>query len=331
MPKIAKTYFTKNEMKHVTDFDSTFDLQPLERGFALTIGTALRRTLLSSVSSLAPFAVRIRNVEQEFSYLPNVTDDILNLLLNLKDIKFRAVTPVRDDEIFKVHFKSSEPGVITAKDLITPPEIEISNPDAKITTIATADALELEIFIISGRGYVSFEENKKFLNEIKTRLASDIKYGEFLAIDSDFSPVSRVNIKCSELNSSSNIIQEKLEIEIVTNGTVTAEDALKQSSKILIAHLQKIANLEEVNEEDVFEKVKSKEEFAPKNNDPIESLELSIRSLNALRRAKIKKVSDLQQLTKEELENVKNLGKKSVDEIITKLSEKGIELNKGEE
>ncbi|UWD34315.1 DNA-directed RNA polymerase subunit alpha [Mesomycoplasma molare] len=335
MQKIAKVnYKEEKENKH-SDYFTSFVLEPLERGFANTLGTALRRTILSSVSSVAPFAVKIENVDHEFMALENVEEDVVIILNNLKKIKFIYNPEVFvDNEPIKVSFDSEkfEGTHITANDIKYPAGVVIVNPDQHIATISKKNALKFEMFLTSGRGFVSFEDNKKIIAEKGTELESSLKSGIILAVDSDFSPVLNVNFKVDELNSASNIIQERLEFNVKTDGTVEAKDAIAEAAKILIAHLKIVSNTEnlEINEKDYFEEEKIKEETPKDKSIDINDLNLTVRSLNALRRAGFKTVSDLEKIDEEELSNVKNLGKKSVQEIIQKLQERGISLKKGE-
>ncbi|MGY6171892.1 DNA-directed RNA polymerase subunit alpha [Candidatus Mycoplasma pogonae] len=332
MKKMVPITYTENIAKRNSDYSTTFEVQPLEKGFAHTLGNALRRTLLSSVTSVAPFAVKINNVQHEFSVLPHVVEDVMTILANIKDVKYfydEAVFP--DGEILKCSLKANEVGEVYAKDISCPPGVRIINSDQKIAHVQAKNALELEIFITSGRGYTDFEENKIFINENQQNLDSKLKTGAFIAVDSDFSPVKNVHYFSDELNSAAAIVQEKLTFNITTDGTIDAKTALAQAAKILIGHLSKMANVENLQESEIFEQEKQKEEAPKLNSADIQTLDLSIRSLNALRRAKYRRISDLQQLTIEELENIKNLGKKSVQEIVDKLEEHDIKLNKGDE
>ncbi|UVD81802.1 DNA-directed RNA polymerase subunit alpha [Mycoplasma iguanae] len=332
MKKMARITYKENKAKKNSEFSTTLEVQPLEKGFANTLGNALRRTLLSSVTSVAPFAVKISNVQHEFSTIPNVVEDVVTLISNIKEVKYLYDENVFPDEaILKCWFKSNETGQITARDMTCDAGIKMINQDQEIATVQAKNALEFEVFLISGKGYIDFEDNKSFINEVQTKLDSKIKQGAFIAVDSDFSPIKNVNYRSSELNSSAAIVQEKLELNIETDGTMTAPEALAQAAKILMAHLGKIANIENLDENEVFEQEKQKEGVPKVYSADITTLDLSIRSLNALRRAKYRKISDLQQLTIEELENIKNLGKKSVQEIVDKLEEQGIKLNKGDE
>ncbi|MGZ9413225.1 DNA-directed RNA polymerase subunit alpha [Mycoplasma sp. 480] len=335
MQKMAKVnYKEEKENKH-SDYFTSFVLEPLERGFANTLGTALRRTILSSVSSVAPFAIRIEKVDHEFQAIDNVEEDVVTLLNNLKKVKF-----IYNKEVFidkkpvRVSFnydKFTEKNIF-AKDIQLPAGVTIVNPDQQIATLSKANALKFEMFLLSGRGFVSFEDNKKNILEYGSELESNLKSGTILAVDSDFSPVTNVQYKFSELNSASNIIQEKLEFNVKTDGTVEAKEVIAQAAKILIAHLKIVSNTEnlEINEKDYFEEEKVKEETPKDKSIDINDLSLTVRSLNALRRAGFRTVADLEKIDEEELNNVKNLGKKSVQEIIEKLAERGISLKKGD-
>ncbi|MGZ9428935.1 DNA-directed RNA polymerase subunit alpha [Mycoplasma sp. 1012] len=335
MQKMAKVnYKEEKENKH-SDYFTSFVLEPLERGFANTLGTALRRTILSSVSSVAPFAIRIEKVNHEFQAIDNVEEDVVTLLNNLKKVKF-----IYNKEVFidkkpvRVSFnydKFTEKNIF-AKDIQLPAGVTIVNPDQQIATLSKANALKFEMFLLSGRGFVSFEDNKKNILEYGSELESNLKSGTILAVDSDFSPVTNVQYKFSELNSASNIIQEKLEFNVKTDGTVEAKEVIAQAAKILIAHLKIVSNTEnlEINEKDYFEEEKVKEETPKDKSIDINDLSLTVRSLNALRRAGFRTVADLEKIDEEELNNVKNLGKKSVQEIIEKLAERGISLKKGD-
>lgn len=333
MQKMAKIQYREEKTNKLSDYNTAFEIQPLERGFGNTLGTALRRTLLSSVSSVAPFAVKISNIEHEFSSLPSVEEDIVTLLDNIKKIKFVYNKDVfLDNTPVRIGFKSTQVGEVSAKDIELPSNVSIINPDQHIATISSKDALNFEVYLISGRGFIDFENNKKRISELGPKLESKLDSGAFLAVDSDFSPIIKVEYKASELNSSAAVVQEKLDFHLQTDGTVEAKEAIAEAAKILMAHLGIIANVEnlEINESDFFEEEKAREEQPKVNLADISTLELTIRSYNALKRAGYSKIADLQSLSYEELENIKNLGKKSVQEIVDKLEEHKIELNKGE-
>ncbi|WP_033160822.1 DNA-directed RNA polymerase subunit alpha [[Mycoplasma] collis] len=331
MQKLTKIFYKENLDKKISDHQSTFVLEPLDRGFANTIGIALRRTLLSSVSSVAPFAVRIEDVNHEFSAIDYVEEDVVRILNNIKKIKF-----IFNPEIFiekepvKVSLDKDLDGEITANDLTLPPGVKIINGDQVIAKVKKVGVLKLEIFLLMGRGFVSFEENKKTILELSPKFESKLKSGKYIAIDSDFSPVININFDVAELNSASNIIQEKLEFHIQTDGTVSAKEAINEAAKILMVHLKIISQSEhlEFDEQEFFEKEKVKEEIPKAKLIEITELNLTVRSLNALKRTGFKTLLDLEKIDEEELHNIKNLGKKSIQEIIDKLKEHGIVLKK---
>lgn len=330
MEKFSKLSYKEVETKKVNAHETSFVLKPLERGFANTLGNAVRRTLLSSISGVAPFAVKISGAEHEFQTLPGVSEDVVQLILNLKTLKFEYNKEIfKDEEVIKVSLKAGE-GEIAAKDLTLPPGVNVVNPDHYIATTAKAKALELESFLIAGRGFISYEENKTTIEKRANQIESSLKSGKLIAIDSDFSPVERVSYDAVELNSSSAIIQEKLTINVKTDGSVTAEDAVAQAAQILSAHLAILADVSNLEPETVFQDISEEDKKPASKPVSITSLDLSVRSYNCLKRAQIETLDDLAKLSKRELGNIKNLGARSIDEIIEKLSENGITLEEGE-
>ncbi|QJG67122.1 DNA-directed RNA polymerase subunit alpha [Mycoplasma phocoenae] len=332
MEKMAKINYSELTSEKINDFISTFSLKPLSRGYANTLGTALRRTLLSSITSCASFAVKINGVNHEFDILKGVREDIVELLGNIRQIRF-----IYNEELFeapgsfvKIYFHTNKDGLITAGDIDFPSGLEIINPDLEIAHLFEGE-LEFELYIRAGRGFIDFEDNKRIIREYENRFESKIKSGQVLAIDSDFSPIKKISYEVEELNSASLVIEEELKLRIETDGTVTAKDALSHASQILIAHFQVIGNIENIEEINLFDSVKIEKENNEMRSMDIEKLELSVRSINALHRAGYRKVEDLLSLTEEEFSNIKNLGKKSVDDIMNKILLFKENLNKGEE
>ncbi|WP_426461486.1 DNA-directed RNA polymerase subunit alpha [Mycoplasma hafezii] len=327
-------YLEKPEIKQVGEYETTFVLQGLERGFGNTLGVALRRVLLSSITSLAPFAVRIEGVEHEFQTIKDVVEDVPSLIMNLRKVRF-LYNPetISDSDIIKVTLTSDEKGKIISRDLEVKNHagIEVIDHNLHIAEVMTEGALKLELFLRPGRGFMSFEENKAFLNKKEAELESDIKRGKFIAVDSNFSPIDKVFYNVTELNSSSTKIEEALEFTIKTDGTVKAKDAIKTASEILIAHLQVIGDVDQMTKIDLFEEEVSEAENKDEDDIDITQLNLSVRSLNALKRIKKTKLSQIASMKYEELEQTKNLGKKSIQEIVDKLKEHGYELKEGDE
>ncbi|WP_370452050.1 DNA-directed RNA polymerase subunit alpha [Mycoplasma sp. NEAQ87857] len=326
-------YLEKPQIRQVGDFETTFVLQGLERGFGNTLGVALRRVLLSSITSLAPFCIRIEGVEHEFQTIKDVVEDVPTLIMNLRKVRF-SYNPetILDTDIIKVTLFAEEKGPINSHYLEVRNNlgIEVIDRNLHIADVMSDNALKLEIFLRPGRGFMSFEENKAFLAKKEAELDSDIKKGKFIAVDSNFSPIEKVNYNVVELNSSSNRIEEELEFNIKTDGTVKAKDALRTASEILIGHLQIIGDVENM-EINLFEEEVKQEETKEEDDIDINQLNLSVRSLNALKRIKKTKLSQIASMKLEELENTKNLGKKSIQEIIEKLREHGYELKEGDE
>lgn len=330
MQKFNKLKYNEVEVMKKNEFESSFVLKPLERGFANTLGNALRRVMLSSITSVAPFAVKIEGADHEFQTLTGVSEDVVSLILNLKTLKFVYNSEVfQDGEVVKVSLKSPK-GEVRAKDLTLPAGVQVVNPDHYIGTASKDGAIELEIFLISGRGFKSYEENKAVVKELTTQIESKIKKGSLIAIDSDFSPIDKVSYEAVELNSSSAIIQEKLTITVKTDGTVEAKDVIAQGAQILSAHLGMLADVSNLEKDDIFEEFLESDKKPSSQPVSITSLDLSVRSYNCLKRAQLETVEDLAKLTKRELKEIKNLGAKSVEEIITKLIEIEVILKDGE-
>ncbi|WP_261368968.1 DNA-directed RNA polymerase subunit alpha [Mycoplasma struthionis] len=297
-------------------------MEPLLRGYGNTLGTVIRRTLLSSVTSVAPFAIKINNVEHEFQTISGIKEDAITLIANIRKIRFTYDPDMFIfDDIIKVSFRSTHDGEVLASEIECVPGMEIVNKDQYIATLAKDGALEFDLFLRSGRGFVDFEENKNLISELGPELESKIKRGQFIAMDSDFSPIKKVGFSYEDLNSSSKTIEERLKIQIETDGTLEAKDAMEQVARIIVAHFQIIGNVNLLEATELFEEIKDKSNKIPKASIAIEKLNLTIRSLNALKRAGYHTVEEIVKLTDEELSNIKNLGKKSVQDIIDRRNE----------
>lgn len=338
MSKFAKLKYNEIKTKKISDFNTSFIIQPLERGMANTLGNSLRRVLLSSVYGVSPFAIKINGIIHQYQPIPNVDTDVLGLIATLSKIPFKYNPDLFTDEnqIVKVSFKSNKEGVITYKDLDLYPGLEIVYGDGEenteIATLSTKNALEFDLFLRADRGYADEEKNKIFINENRSSIDSKIK-GELIACDSNFSPIRRIAYYVEELNSSSYNIQEKLEIEVETDGTVEAKDALSQAAKILISHFSIIGDIE-LNKEDIDDMFIS--EISKKSENKfdlmtVDELNLTVRSTNGLKRAGYEKVSQLITLTENDLRNITSIGEKSVNEIIEAMDALGIDIKKGAE
>jgi DNA-directed RNA polymerase subunit alpha len=329
MEKFIKLNYSEVKAKKVSNFESEFVIEPLERGFSNTIGNAIRRTLLSSVSSVAPFAIKISGADHEFQTIKNVSEDVVQLVLNIKSLKFHYSPEIfADDEIVRVYVKAKK-GEVKASQIELPNGVTLVNENHYIGTAATDGALEFELYLTSGRGFVSFNKNKLFIKKNQNKLETKIKTGQVIAIDSDFSPVKKVAYETKELNSSAPIIQESLTLKITTDGSIDAKDALAQAAFILSAHLDIIKNVANLDKEDIFKEAMKKDEQSKSLSLSLSALDLSVRSYNSLKRAGFNKISELSTLSLSELESIKNLGKKSVKEIIAKLEEHQIFISDG--
>ncbi|EFF41217.1 DNA-directed RNA polymerase subunit alpha [Mycoplasmopsis alligatoris] len=334
MEKFQKLdYLEVPSNSNTSDFENKFIIQPLERGFGTTLGVALRRVLLSNITSLAPFCVRIEGVTHEFRGIEGVVEDVPSLIMNLRKVRF-SYDPelVKDDDIIRVELKADQVGEINSRylEVVDNLNVEVIDHNVHIAEVSQENALRLELYLRPGRGFVSSEENKALVSKLEAQLETKIKKGKFIAVDSNFSPVEKVNYVVSELNSSSIKIEEKLEFNVYTDGTVKPKDAIKQAADILIAHFKEIGNVDEIRN-DIFETADDKITDNQETDIDITQLGLSVRSLNALRRIGRTKVSDISKMSYEELEQTKNLGKKSLDEIVQKIKEHGFELRKGDE
>ena len=320
MEKIQKITYQELTKERINDFETSFVIEPLMRGYANTMGTVIRRTLLSSITSIAPFAIKINNVQHEFETIVGIREDVINLIANIRQIHFTYKPELFTKEnLAKISFKSNKEGIIQASDIQEINGLEIINKDQYICTIAKGGSLEFDLFLREGRGFIDFEENKSIIEMYGPKLESKIKVGQFLAIDSDFSPIMLCNFIKEDLNTASPKEVERLKIIIKTNGTIDAKSAMKEAAEIIVAHFKIIGNVDELESLKVFEETQKKQEKVAMVSIPIERLNLTIRSLNALKRSKYNTVDELLKLTEEELSNIKNLGKKSIEDIAEKL------------
>ena len=333
MSKITKINYNEIKSKKISENNTAFVIQPLERGMANTLGTSIRRILVSSIFGISSFAAKINGITHEYAPIPGVSVDVITLLSNLSLIKFNYNEELfQSDEIIKIYFKNEKEGPIRVGDLNIPSELKLaSNDDVIIADAAKKGALEFELFLRADRGYYDSDFNKLIIKKNSSNMDSKIKSGSFIAMDSNFSPIVKVSVNVEELNTSSYAVQEKLEFTIETNGTIDAKEALSQAGKIMIAHMQVIGNIENLDLNNIFEDEAPKKENSKFETMTIDDLDLTVRSTNGLRRAKISKVSELISLSESELKNINSIGEKSVNEIVAKLEELKIFLNKGDE
>ncbi|ADG81210.1 DNA-directed RNA polymerase subunit alpha [Thermincola potens] len=293
-----------------------FVVEPLERGYGITLGNSLRRILLSSLPGAAVTSVKIDGVLHEFSTVPGVYEDVTDIILNLKELCLKMYT----DEEKVLRIESEGPGEVKAGNIITDADVEILNPELHIATLSDDARLVMEINVAKGRGYVPAERNKK----------DDHVIG-IIPVDSAFSPVRRVNYYIEDTRVGQITDYDKLTLEVWTNGSIRPDEATSLSAKILSEHLRLFIGLTE-NIKDVEIMVEKEEEEKDKILEmTIEELDLSVRSYNCLKRAGINTVEELTQRTEEDMIKVRNLGKKSLEEVINKLAELGLSLKKSED
>ncbi|MFW5855754.1 MAG: DNA-directed RNA polymerase subunit alpha [Bacillota bacterium] len=294
------------------DYYGEFEIAPLERGYGITLGNALRRVLLSSLPGAAITSVKIEGVKHEFSSIPGIVEDVTDIILNLKGVNLSF----EGEERAKIHINAEGEQEVTAGDFQTQGEVEIINTDHHLATLNEDGQLMLEATVERGRGYVSAEENAEHFDKIIG----------LIPIDSSFSPVERANFKVQDTRVGQVTDYDRLVLEVQTNGSVTPDDAISLAAKIMVEHLELFINLtDEIDEVEIM--VEKEEEERDKILDTtIEELELSVRSSNCLKRAGINTVEELTQKTEDDLMKVRNLGKKSLQEIKDKLEELGLEL-----
>ena len=290
-----------------------FVIEPLERGYGTTLGNSLRRVLLASLPGAAITSIKIDGVLHEFDTVPGVREDVMQIILNIKGIAVKSY--VEDEK--KIELDVVGPAEVTAGDILTDSDIEIVNPDHYLFTIAEGKTFKAILTVNSGRGYVPEEGNKK----------DDAPVGT-LAVDSIYTPVKKVNYQVEPARVGSNDGFDKLTLEINTNGTIIPEDALGLSARILMEHLGLFTDLTEVAKS--AEVMKETETASDDRmlDRTIEELDLSVRSYNCLKRAGINTVFDLTEKTEPEMMKVRNLGRKSLEEVKVKLADLGLGLKK---
>jgi len=304
------------EKPNITKIDENKDygvfvVEPLERGYGTTLGNSLRRVLLASLPGAAVTSINIEGVLHEFDTVPGVREDVMQIILNVKGIAVKSY--VQDEKIIELDVEG--PAEVTAGDILTDSDIEIVNPDHYLFTIGEGASLKATLTVNSGRGYVPADQNKK----------DDAPVGT-LAVDSIYTPVTKVNYQVEPARVGSNDGFDKLTLEILTNGTIIPEDALGLSACILTEHLNLFTNLTEIAiATDVMKEVDTTSDDRILERT-IEELDLSVRSYNCLKRAGINTVYDLTEKSEAEMMKVRNLGRKSLEEVKIKLADLGLGL-----
>ncbi len=299
------------------DTHGEFVITPLERGYGTTLGNSLRRIMMSTMPGAAVTAVKIEGVNHEFDTISGVREDVADIILNLKEL----IIKMEEDEPQTIHLKAEGEGEATADDFQVSGNLEIINSDQHIATLAEDGELDLEATVEQGRGYFTAEENEEDQEE---------EVIGRMHIDSDFSPVERVNFEVSDTRVGSKSNLDELKLEITTDGSLSPEDAISLAAKVLTEHLDMLIHLnEEISEADVMVE-KEEEEKNEILETTIEELDLSVRSSNCLKRAGIDTVEQLTNTTENELMQIRNLGKKSLQEIKAKLAELDLTLKQPE-
>lgn len=292
-----------------------FICEPLERGYGTTFGNSLRRMLLSSLEGAAITSIRIDGVLHEFSTIPGVRDDVTNIVLNLKELCLKMTG--NEPRIIRIDVEGEKE--VTAADIICDADIEILNPDLHIATVNEDGKLKIEMTVERGRGYVPADKNKKLDDTIGV-----------IPIDSIFSPVKRVNYTVQDTRVGNVTDYDRLILEVWTDGSLRPEEAVSKAAGILVMHLKLFQNMDGLPEEEEEEEATFPEEEEDDSSKvldmTIEDLDLSVRSFNCLKRANINTVADLAEKTEDDMMKVRNLGRKSLEEVKKKLEELGLTL-----
>ena len=292
-----------------------FVCEPLERGYGTTFGNSLRRMLLSSLEGSAITSIRIDGVLHEFSTIPGVRDDVTNIVLNLKQLCLKMAG--NEPKVIRIDVEGEKE--VTAADIICDADIEILNPDLHIATVDETGKLKIEMTVARGRGYIPAERNKKPEDTIGV-----------IPIDSIFSPVQRVNYTVQDTRVGNETDYDKLILEVWTDGSLRPEEAVSKAAGILVMHLKLFQSMdglpEEIEEEEATFPEEVEDDTSKVLEMTIEDLDLSVRSFNCLKRANINTVADLAEKTEDDMMKVRNLGRKSLEEVKKKLEELGLAL-----
>ena len=296
-----------------SNFYGKFELEPLERGFGTTLGNALRRVMLSSLPGSAISSVKIDGVLHEFQTIEGVVEDVTTIILNLKQV----VVKNHSKEMKVVRINATTEGPVTAGDIDHDADIEIINPDLVIANVAAGGKLIMEMTISNGRGYVRSEENKKLL---------DIKKVGVIAIDSIFTPIDRISYDVEPARVGQNETYDKLVLNVWTNGAMKPEEAVALASRILIEHFSILTNLSNIADMTGMMIEKTEDPKVKALETTIEELDFSVRAYNCLKRANIHTLQDLVNMSENDMMKIRNLGKKSLKEVLDKVRDLGLVL-----
>ncbi|HPF83233.1 MAG TPA: DNA-directed RNA polymerase subunit alpha [Bacilli bacterium] len=285
-----------------------FELEPLEGGFGTTIGNALRRVMLSNMPGSAIVAVRIDGVMHEFQTIDGVVEDVTTIVLNLKSVVLKKHV----EGLKTIHLYADKEGVVTAGDIQTDADVEIINPNRVIATLAKGGKLDMEMIVASGRGYVPSNENKQHIENAKIG---------FIPIDALYSPIERISFEVENARVGQDASYDKLIMNVYTNGSLKPEEAMALGAKILIEHLNIITNLSELADTTGVMSAKQEDSKLKKLETSIDDLDFSVRAYNCLKRANINTLGDLVEKSELEMMKIRNLGKKSLKEVIDKIKD----------
>ena len=317
MEKFKKPEF-KIEDVNVEENHAKFSVEPLERGFGITLGNAIRRVLLSSLPGTAMYAVEIEGVRHEFSAISGVKEDVTSLILNLKQVNFVSESYANElDGEIKLHIVG--PHVVTAADFVCPSGVKVLNGDTYICTVAEGGTLNATIYVKTGRGYSLAEKNKSNKQPFGT-----------IPTDSNYTPIKKVGYEVTPTRVGHDNNYDKLVLDVTTNGAFTPQQAVAIASKILIDHLDLFAQIESLVSFDSIMDEVEEEQVDKYQEMSIEELDLSVRSYNCLKRANIITVQELTQKTEDDMMKVRNLGKKSLKEVRDKLKALGLSFKNNE-
>lgn len=323
MEKFLK-YNISIDTEKSTDSYTKMTIKPLERGFGNTLGNALRRVCLSSITGASMFAIRIPGITHEYQTIKGVQEDVTQIILNLKKIVIQIDESINPSEEFEsipiekwpvLSINKSKKGEITGEDIEVPAGFKIINKSAHIATLTEDVNFEIFIYAKSGRGFKTFKENKEGLNSLT-----------LIPTDSDFCPVTKFAYYVEEVKNSKIGVTDELTIELSTNGSITSAYAVALASKILMEHFNEISKLDKLVEDIKVMKEKEIEEKKHSLSIPIEELNLSVRAYNALKQININTTQELIEKTRKEIDSIRNLGKKSVHEIIKEIHDRGLKL-----
>ena len=312
MLNFEKPLYKITEYEEKNNFGK-FELEPLERGFGTTIGNALRRVMLSSMPGSAIVAVWIDGVMHEFQAIDGVIEDVTQIILNLKNVVVKNAS----DDVKVMHLEASEEGLVTARNIEHDSDIEIINPDQEIATLAKGGKLSMELVVANGRGYVLANDNKKYIEGRKVG---------YIPMDSSFSPIERISYEIETARVGQDSNYDKLIMNVATNGAFKPEEAMALGAKIIIEHMSIVADINEIADTTGVMNAKPEDTKLKKLETSIDDLDFSVRAYNCLKRAGINTLGDLTEKSELEMMKIRNLGKKSLKEVIDKIKDMGLKF-----